>query len=131
MKKTFSKTLAAALIAAGLALPVLSASVYAYDPLCDNLPTEEMKLAAGCTSAAQANTQFHDTAIGIINGILGIIGLVAVVFVIYGGFLYITSAGDPGKVKKGKDAILYSLIGLVVVGIAFAVVNFVITDIIK
>lgn len=133
MKKTFSKILAVALMIAGLAVPALSASAYAADPICDNKDlTKEMRAAMGCdTNPAQANQQFKDTAIGIINGILGVIGLVAVVFVIYGGFLYLTSAGDPGKVKKGKDAIVYALIGLVIVGLAFAIVNFVIADIIQ
>ena len=41
-----------------------------------------------------------------------------------------TSAGDPGKVKKAKDTILYGVIGLVVCVLAFAIVNFVIANII-
>ena len=35
-----------------------------------------------------------------------------------------TSAGDAGKIKKAKDTILYSVIGLIVVALAFAIVNF-------
>ena len=42
-----------------------------------------------------------------------------------------TSSGDAGKVKKAKDTILYGVIGLVVCVLAFAIVNFVITDILK
>ena len=37
-----------------------------------------------------------------------------------------TSSGDAGKVKKAKDTILYGVIGLIVVALAFAIVNFVI-----
>ena len=40
-----------------------------------------------------------------------------------------TSAGDAGKVKKAKDTILYGVIGLVIVVLAFAIVNFVIVNI--
>ena len=40
-------------------------------------------------------------------------------------------AGDAGKVKKGKDTILYGLIGLVVCVLAFALVNWVIVGILK
>lgn len=129
MKKTISKFIAFGLIVAGLFVPALP--TYAADPFCDNLPAE-MKATMGCNETPeQANQQFKDTAIGIINAVLGVIALVAVVFVIYGGFLYLTSAGDPSKVKKGKDSIMYALIGLVVVGLAFALVNFVISDIIQ
>ena len=54
-----------------------------------------------------------------------IIGIIAVVMVILGGVSYATSQGDPGKVKKGKDTILYGIIGLVIAILAFAIVNFV------
>jgi hypothetical protein len=61
----------------------------------------------------------------IINVVIGFVGLVAVVVIILGGISYTTSAGDPGKVKKAKDTILYGIIGLVVAVLAFAIVNFV------
>lgn len=51
--------------------------------------------------------------------------------IIIGGFNFMTSAGDPGKVKKGKDTILYGIIGLVVALLAFAIVNFVLNGIFK
>ena len=67
----------------------------------------------------------------ILNWIFGIIGIVAVVMIIIGGFNFMTSAGDPGKVKKGKDTILYGIIGLVIALLAFAIVNFVLNGIFK
>lgn len=71
----------------------------------------------------QANT--------IINVMIGVIGFVAVAFIIFGGFQYTTSAGDPGKVKKAKDTILYGIIGLVVAMLAYAIVNFVLSNVFK
>lgn len=68
---------------------------------------------------------------GILNGIIAALGIVAVIVIIIGGIGYMTSAGDAGKVKKAKDTILYGLIGLIVVALAFAIVNFVIVNIIK
>ena len=67
----------------------------------------------------------------ILNWIFGIIGIVAVVMVIIGGFNLMTSSGDPGKVKKGKDTILYGIIGLIISLLAFAIVNFVLNGIFK
>ena len=66
----------------------------------------------------------------IINAIIAILGIVCVVVMIIGGVNYMTSSGDAGKVKKGKDTILYGLIGLVICVLAFALVNFVIINII-
>lgn len=61
----------------------------------------------------------------IINTIIFVIGMIAVVMIILGGINYATSQGDPNKVKKGKDTILYGIIGLVVALLAFAIVQFV------
>ena len=67
----------------------------------------------------------------IINAVIAVLGIVCVVVMIIGGINYMTSSGDAGKVKKGKDTILYGLIGLVICVLAFALVNFVIVNIIK
>ena len=64
----------------------------------------------------------------IINTIIAAVGFVAVVVIILGGVNYTTSAGDPGKVKKAKDTILYGIIGLVIALLAFAIVNFVLSS---
>lgn len=69
------------------------------------------------------------TATGVINVIIGIVGFIAVVMIIIGGISYSTSAGDAGKVKKAKDTIMYGIIGLVVAVLAFAIVNFVLSNI--
>ncbi|MBR0430843.1 hypothetical protein IJJ05_00945 [Candidatus Saccharibacteria bacterium] len=67
---------------------------------------------------------------GILNAVIGVLGLVCVVVMIIGGVNYMTSSGDAAKVKKAKDTILYGLIGLVVCVLAFALVNFVIVNVI-
>ncbi len=65
------------------------------------------------------------TVQGIINFALSVLGIVAVIVIIVGGVTYTTSLGDPGKITKAKNTILYGIIGLVVALLAFAVVNFV------
>ncbi len=81
--------------------------------------------------ANEAAGALDNMIINVINAILGVVGLIAVVMVILGGISYMTSAVDAGKVKKGKDTILYGIIGLVIVGLAFAIVNFVIANLIN
>ena len=51
-------------------------------------------------------------------------GIIAVIVLIIGGIYYTISQGDPGKVKKAKETIMYAIIGLIVVSSAFAIVNF-------
>jgi len=65
----------------------------------------------------------------IANAILAIVGIVAVLFIIIGGVMYITSAGNPDNVAKAKNTILYGVIGLIVVLLSWAIVTFVLTNI--
>lgn len=61
--------------------------------------------------------------LAIINFALGFLGLLAVIMVIYGGFLYVSSAGNEENVKKAKQILLYAVLGIVIILISFALVN--------
>lgn len=50
-------------------------------------------------------------------------GMVAVGGIVFGAVSWVTSQGDATKVKKGKDAILYAVIGLAVVLLAVMITN--------
>ncbi len=51
-------------------------------------------------------------------------GSVALIYFIYGGIVYMTSAGDTGRTEQGKKTITWSLVGLVVVISAYAIVKY-------
>jgi glucose uptake protein GlcU len=44
---------------------------------------------------------------------LGILGMVAFLFLIIGGYFILTSQGNPDRVQKGREYILYSILGLI------------------
>lgn len=50
-------------------------------------------------------------------------GMVAVSFVIYGGFQFILSQGNPENAKKARGTIIAALIGLVISASATVIVN--------
>ena len=75
------------------------------------------------------NNDLQGNVIAILNAVIGVLSFVCVVVIIIGGVTYMTSSGDAGKVKKAKDTIRYGVIGLVVCVLAFAIVNFVISNI--
>lgn len=89
------------------------------DPTATTLPTEV---------GTKTDTLVNNIT-GVINAVIGALGIVCVIVVIIGGISYMTSSGDAAKVKKGKDTILYGIIGLVICVLAFAIVNFVIARI--
>ena len=91
-------------------------------------------LTGGASEAGNGNGLAKDADLPsvvttVINIILYAVGVIAVVMMIFGGFQYITSSGDTAKVTKAKNTILYGIIGLVVAILAYAIVNFVITNI--
>lgn len=101
---------------------LIAPPVFAADDICskkDNVPAAVYE-AAGCN---KNKDELPKAIQNILNAIIVISGLVAVVFVIIGGIQYMSSTGDPGKIKKAKDTILYALIGLIICVLSFAIVN--------
>ncbi|OGL94722.1 hypothetical protein A2348_02270 [Candidatus Uhrbacteria bacterium RIFOXYB12_FULL_58_10] len=62
-----------------------------------------------------------------INVLLGVLGIVFVVLVVYAGFLYLTSNGEEGNVKKAKKLLTQSVIGLIIIVAAYAIASYVIS----
>lgn len=61
----------------------------------------------------------------IIQILVTLSGLVAAGFIVWGGFGYITSSGNPEALERSKRTILYSAIGLTLVLGAFVISNMV------
>lgn len=119
MKKVlFGAVLSIVGVVAMLTMPTLAVG----SQLCDDLSAGTPEyVAAGCGAQKDVGA----VAAAVIQVVLGFLGVVAVCVVIYGGFLFLTSSGDAGKVKKGQDAIKYGLIGLAVILLASTIVIFV------
>jgi len=65
----------------------------------------------------------------IINSALGIVGSLALLMFIYGGFIWLTSAGSADKVTKGKNVLIWATIGLIVIFMSYAATKFVLDKI--
>ena len=109
---------------------LLAIPTFAADPVCDNPNiSDELKAAQGCANSKKVPA-LQDTVTNIINGVIAVTGLVAVIFIIVGGVQYMTSLGEPGKIQKAKNTILYALIGLTICALSFAIVNWAIKGVI-
>lgn len=58
--------------------------------------------------------------------ILGVMGAFALLFFIIGGLMWITSAGSAEKVKKGQSLMVNTVIGIIIIVVAWMAVNFII-----
>ncbi|MEX1111975.1 MAG: hypothetical protein WEC84_00785 [Candidatus Andersenbacteria bacterium] len=79
--------------------------------------------------AGDADSDLITAVETIINWALMLAALVAAIFLVIGGVRYITSQGDESAADAAKNTILYAVIGLIVIGLAAAVVRFVINAI--
>ena len=62
---------------------------------------------------------------------LGMIGGVALIFIICGGYLFISSGGNPQQIQKAKIYLFYAIIGLVMAILGFVIIQIVFVNILK
>lgn len=91
------------------------------------LPAAAMAQLVGApVPSGTARGDLASVILNIINYVLAIVGVVALAFLIYGGFRYITSGGSEDVVEDAKRIIINAIIGIVVIGVSAALVNFVV-----
>ena len=61
----------------------------------------------------------------VVNVLLWAVGVLSVIMIIFSGLRYITSAGDASKTKSAQSTLTYSVVGLIVAIMAYAIVNMV------
>jgi hypothetical protein len=61
----------------------------------------------------------------IIKTILTLVGAFALAMFVYGGFTWLTSGGNPDRIKKGKDILFWAFIGLTVIFASYTLVDFI------
>ena len=74
----------------------------------------------GTTGLSESN--IGETILSVITIGLGVAGSVAVLFLIVGGFLYITAAGDEQRLEKAKTTLKNAIIGTVFILLALVIV---------
>jgi hypothetical protein len=78
-----------------------------------------------CTPKVTEAKGLLPIGLAILDMLLRLAGLVAVIFLIYAGFQYITSQGEPDKTTQAKDGIINALVGLGIAMVATALVAFI------
>ncbi|OGY45588.1 MAG: hypothetical protein A2731_03630 [Candidatus Buchananbacteria bacterium RIFCSPHIGHO2_01_FULL_39_8] len=66
------------------------------------------------------------TIMKIIRIFLGLVGIIAIILIMYGGYVWMTSAGNPEKVEQAKKILRNAAIGLLIIFSAFMIVSFII-----
>jgi hypothetical protein len=106
------KTITAALI--GLAIGVAAPSLL-----------KEIGNAIGWSGNAttQSALSLSQIALNVLNFLLGVAGTLTIIMMVIGGMMYLTSAGDEDRIKKGKEIFVNSVIGIVIIMAAMVIVQ--------
>ncbi len=114
-------TILVLLFAIGLAIFVIAPPALAADLKIDN-----GDLTAPGRNGVDPGVKSDAIVASILSGVYQISAIVAVLTLVIAGIRYITSDGDPSRAQSARKGIIYSLIGLVIIGSAFIITGVVI-----
>ncbi len=98
-----------------------SAAVDIYGQACSGAGSSNSQICK------KRNTNSIDPFIkDIVNILLYVGGVVCVVMIIMSGIKYTTSAGESGKVSSAKNTLVAAIVGLVIIVMAWAFVNWIV-----
>ena|SRR3990167_11040842 len=80
------------------------------------------------TESGLSSTDPREIAARIINVSLGLLGTITLVLIIYGGFLWMTAAGNDDQVGKAKQIMIAGIIGLAIVLAAYGIATYVVNS---
>jgi hypothetical protein len=78
-----------------------------------------------CASTNVSTDDLKSLAAKVTNIFSIVVGAASVIMIIYGGFRYIISGGESGRVGAAKNSLIYAIIGLVIVALAQLIIHFV------
>lgn len=88
---------------------------YSVEQSCSLYFTPNVEIPGLFTGASVDETLFGRYVSAFYIFFAGVAGILAVVMIMYGGFHYIVSLGNPQRMKEGKDVINNAIIGLMLV----------------
>ena len=120
-------TAAVLIVGNQLFLPSIS---FAGDPCTD---LEDQIDNSGFTVAGQLPKYCSTESVynKFVSNALYAIGILAVIMIIYGGYIYMTSASNDEQRKKGRTILTWAVLGLIVVVVAAVLVNVVVRLIVE
>jgi FMN-dependent NADH-azoreductase len=102
-----------------LVMPFLA---YAQSTVSNGLQTSGLQSIFG-TGGLNSSQSLSDLIANVIRVLLIFAGVIAIVFVIIGGYQYIVSGGNEETAEKGKKTLINAIIGIVVIVLAYAIIN--------
>ena len=131
MKKTNQarrKKLTALIMLYAIVMPVISGVLFFNQNInvagAEDYGLSDLGITGGTDGLPGGSNIELKTTIGkVIKALLGFLGIIFVILILYGGFMWMMSGGDSGKVDKAKQLIISAVIGVVIILAAYVITN--------
>lgn len=89
----------------------------------ESAPLNKLKEVGPAGGYSNNTTEYSlaETVGIIVSAFLSLLGIIFVVLMLYGGYNWMTAAGDESKVDKAKTTIRQAIIGLIIVAGSYAI----------
>jgi len=120
--RKINKVLVGAVAALSPVTVALSGGGVAYADSKEDVCAGIKATGGSCNSSSDLTTKTIPT---VIKTMLFFVGILAVIMIIFSGIRYITAHGDKAQIQGATQTLIYSIVGLVVAILAYAIVSFV------
>ncbi len=94
-----------------------------------SLPSSGGSNIASCdTSSGSSISSLTSLSKKVVTWFSVLVGAASVIMIIYGGFRYIISGGESGRVGAAKNSLIYAIVGLIIVALAQLIIHFVLNQ---
>jgi len=117
------KKILIAILGFGLLFQLTITTVKAEDVLCQ---TNGINTAIGCLQVLGGQDQFLGA---ILKWAVGVGGGIAILLIVYAGFMIMSAAGSPDRLKAGQELLTSALSGLILLVFSIFILKFIGIDI--
>ena len=76
-------------------------------------------------SVGNYETNFWNLVSSLLSVVMPIAGLLVLFYLIWGGFEWLTSEGDSGKLEKARKKMMHAIMGIILLAVTFAIFSLV------
>ncbi|MEK7097726.1 MAG: hypothetical protein AAB906_02670 [Patescibacteria group bacterium] len=118
-----------------ISIPLISTNSISAAALLQNSDKTEYSAISDSTKAGSNNNCIDDGSCGVNDFIkvglrvteiiLGLVGSISLLMFVYGGVMFLISGGSSERVEKGKQIIIGSIVGLIIVFASYTIIGFI------
>ncbi|QQS21084.1 MAG: hypothetical protein IPL87_00920 [Candidatus Moraniibacteriota bacterium] len=84
---------------------------------------EDKPYMQGAATSNLPDAGIYEIVAATMDWLLAILGFIAIIGFVIAGIMYLTAAGNDGQIKNAKQAMFYSIVGVIVALVGYVVIQ--------